>query len=119
MTEMKHIRLDWNPRTWFTDSAEDDEDPFDVLARGGVPELKALRVFNSTVYRWNRACYGITGGKPHLRIENRVLPSGPTPADEVANAAFWLGLLEAAPPGTKTTAILPLNMPHLSAPECK
>jgi CBS domain-containing protein len=39
----------------------------------------------------------VTDGKPHLRIENRVLPSGPTPADEVANAAFWLGLLVAAP----------------------
>jgi CBS domain-containing protein len=29
----------------------------------------------------------------HLRIENRVLPSGPSVRDEVANAAFWFGLL--------------------------
>src|SRR5262249_51800689 len=58
-----------------------------------VPELKALRLHNGTVYRWNRACYGITDGKPHLRIECRVLPSGPTVADEVANAAFWFGLM--------------------------
>jgi CBS domain-containing protein len=70
-----------------------DEDPLAVLDAGGVPKLRALCTYNGTVYRWNRACYGITGGKPHLRIENRVLPAGPTPLDEVANAAFWYGLV--------------------------
>ncbi len=55
--------------------------------------MKALRLHNGTVYRWNRVCYGISDGRPHLRIENRVLPSGPTPRDEVANAAFWFGLV--------------------------
>ena len=74
-------------------TTELDEDPFEVLRRGEVPQLKALRLHNGTVYRWNRACYGITNGKPHLRIENRVLPSGPTVVDEMANAAFWLGLM--------------------------
>ncbi len=70
-----------------------DEDPFAVLAEGGTPSLQALRLHNGTIYRWNRACYGVTGGRPHLRIENRILPAGPTPRDEVANAAFWLGLI--------------------------
>ncbi len=70
-----------------------DEDPFEALRRGVAPQLKALRLHNGTVYRWNRACYGIMDGKPHLRIENRVLPSGPTVVDEIANAAFWLGLM--------------------------
>jgi CBS domain-containing protein len=70
-----------------------DEDPFEALAAGRVPKLHALTLHNSTVYRWNRACYGQTNGVPHLRIENRVMPSGPTPADEVANAAFWFGLI--------------------------
>ncbi len=66
----------------------------DALNRGEIPELRALRVHNGTIYRWNRPCYGISeNGKPHLRIELRVLPSGPTIADEVANAAFWLGLM--------------------------
>ncbi|HEX7878857.1 MAG TPA: CBS domain-containing protein [Candidatus Eisenbacteria bacterium] len=74
---------------------EAEEDPFDILKRGGVPELNALRLFNGTVYRWNRACYGIMNGKPHLRIENRVLPAGPTVVDEVANAAFWFGVISA------------------------
>lgn len=70
-----------------------DEDPFEELARGKVPTLKALRLHNGTVYRWMRACYGITDNKPHLRIENRVMPSGPTVQDEIANGAFWWGLM--------------------------
>jgi CBS domain-containing protein len=70
-----------------------DESAIEALARGTIPQLKALRLHNGTVYRWNRACYGIGDGKPHLRIELRVLPSGPTVVDEIANAAFWLGLM--------------------------
>jgi len=69
------------------------EDVEELLENGGIPKLMALQVHNGTVYRWNRPCYGISGGKPHLRIENRVFPSGPTVTDEIANASFWLGLL--------------------------
>ena len=69
------------------------EDPFEQLAAGDIPRLQALQLHNSTVYRWNRPCYGISEGKAHLRIECRVLPSGPTVLDEVANAAFWIGLV--------------------------
>ena len=70
-----------------------DEDSLDVLAEGGLPTLPALRTHTGTVYRWNRACFGTGEGKAHIRIENRVLPSGPTILDEVANAAFFLGML--------------------------
>jgi CBS domain-containing protein len=70
------------------------EDALAALDGGRVPELKALRLHNGTIYRWNRPCYGISdNGKPHLRIELRVLPSGPTIADEMASAALWLGLM--------------------------
>jgi CBS domain-containing protein/gamma-glutamylcysteine synthetase len=69
------------------------EDALGMLKEGAIPKLRALNVHNGTVYRWNRACYGITDGKPHIRIENRLLPSGPSPVDEIANAAFWLGLM--------------------------
>jgi len=55
-----------------------DEDPFRLLARGETPLLSALRMHNGTVWRWNRACYGVADGIAHLRIENRALPSGPT-----------------------------------------
>jgi CBS domain-containing protein len=71
-----------------------DEDALGLARSGEVPRLGALCLHNGTIWRWNRACYGITEGKPHLRIENRVLPSGPTVQDEVANAALFYGLLE-------------------------
>ena len=74
-------------------ATEVEEDPFRVLEEGGIPKLEALQLHNGTVYRWNRPCYGVTDGKPHLRIECRALPSGPSVTDEVANAAFWMGLV--------------------------
>ncbi|HMQ07702.1 MAG TPA: glutamate-cysteine ligase family protein [Saprospiraceae bacterium] len=75
-------------------SSDIEEDSLNMIKNKQVPKLRALQVHNSTVYRWNRPCYGISeNGKPHMRIENRVLPSGPTVVDEVANACFWLGLM--------------------------
>ncbi|MFP4207676.1 MAG: HPP family protein [Wenzhouxiangella sp.] len=75
-------------------TTEFEDDPIGMVARGEVPKLNALRLHNGTVYRWNRACYGISAnGKPHLRIENRVIPSGPTVLDEVANSAFFFGMM--------------------------
>jgi CBS domain-containing protein len=64
-----------------------------IVDRGEVPRLDALRLHTGTVYRWNRACYGIHEGRPHLRIENRALPAGPSIVDAVANAAFFFGLM--------------------------
>ncbi|THA23443.1 glutamate--cysteine ligase [Streptomyces sp. RKND-216] len=104
------------PRTWFgerwIDSAYDlfqenvryfpallplceDEEPLQVLEDGGVPELLELSLHNGTVYRWNRPVYGVVDGVPHLRVENRVLPAGPTVTDVLANAAFYYGLVRA------------------------
>jgi CBS domain-containing protein len=73
------------------------EDAMEMLKSGKIPKLKALSLHNGTIYKWNRPCYGITDGKPHLRIENRYIPAGPTILDEIANAAFWLGLMEGMP----------------------
>ncbi len=72
-----------------------DEDPVAVLDAGGVPQLDELRLHNGTVYRWNRPVYDISDGSPHLRVENRVLPAGPTVVDTLANAAFFAGLVRA------------------------
>ena len=74
-------------------TTETEEDPLAMVAQGIAPKLKALCLHNGTVYRWNRACYGVHNGVPHLRIENRVIPSGPTVVDEVANAAFFVGMM--------------------------
>jgi len=74
-----------------------EKDSLEVLHQGQIPELKALRIHNGTIWKWNRPCYGIMNGKPHLRIENRYLPSGPTVIDEISNMAFWVGLMKAMP----------------------
>ncbi|AGZ38332.1 glutamate-cysteine ligase family protein [Actinoplanes friuliensis] len=71
----------------------DDEDPLAVLEAGGVPRLGELRLHNGTVYRWNRPVYDVMNGLPHLRVENRVLPAGPTVVDMLANAAFYFGMI--------------------------
>lgn len=73
----------------------DEEDPLRVLDGGGVPRLQELVLHNGTVYRWNRPVYGLSDGVPHLRVENRVLPAGPTVADVIANAALYYGLVRA------------------------
>ncbi|MGP4001305.1 glutamate-cysteine ligase family protein [Streptomyces sp. 8N706] len=104
------------PRTWFgerwIDSARDlfeenvryfpsllpicsEDDPLRVLDEGGIPDLQELVLHNGTVYRWNRPVYEVADGSPHLRVENRVLPAGPTVTDVIANTAFYYGLVRA------------------------
>jgi gamma-glutamyl:cysteine ligase YbdK (ATP-grasp superfamily) len=72
----------------------EDEDPVEVLERGDVPKLAELRLHNGTIYRWNRPVYDVVRGKPHLRVENRCLPAGPTVVDVLANAALYYGLIK-------------------------
>ena len=69
------------------------EDPVAVLEAGGAPRLQELRLHNGTIYRWNRPIYDIVDERPHLRVENRVLPAGPTALDVLANAAFYYGAM--------------------------
>jgi gamma-glutamyl:cysteine ligase YbdK (ATP-grasp superfamily) len=73
----------------------EEEDPLAVLEEGGSPQLAEMSLHNGTVYRWNRPVYAVVDGQPHLRVENRVLPAGPTVADVIANAAFYYGLVRA------------------------
>ena len=76
---------------------EVEENSLEVLQKGKIPQLHAWQMHNGTIWRWNRACYGIIDNKPSLRIEARYLPSGPTVVDEIANSAFFLGLMTALP----------------------
>src|SRR5919107_1921361 len=71
----------------------EDEDPMEVLESGGAPHLQELRLHNGTIYRWNRPIYQVVRDRPHLRVENRVLPAGPTIVDTLANGAFYYGLV--------------------------
>ncbi|MFG1707199.1 glutamate--cysteine ligase [Nonomuraea sp. M3C6] len=75
----------------------EDEDPRTELEQGRIPHLHELTLHNGTIYRWNRPVYAVVNGMPHLRVENRVLPAGPSVADIAANAAFYYGLMRVLP----------------------
>ncbi|WP_299121329.1 CBS domain-containing protein [uncultured Winogradskyella sp.] len=78
-------------------TSDEHDDSLEKLEKGEIPKLRALQLHNGTVYKWNRVCYGVGGGKPHLRIECRYIPSGPTLTDEIANMVFWVGLMLGQP----------------------
>ena len=69
-----------------------EQHPMECHQRGELPALEELRLHQGTVWRWNRAVYDPASGG-HLRIELRALPSGPTPIDMAANAAFLIGMM--------------------------
>lgn len=73
----------------------EDEDPRAVFDAGETPKLAELRLHNGTIWRWNRPIYDVVEGEPHLRVENRVLPSGPTIFDTLANGALYYGAVTA------------------------
>lgn len=78
-------------------TADFDEDSLEKLEKGIMPKLEALNLHNGTLYKWNRLCYGVHNNVPHLRIENRYVPSGPSIKDEIANALFWVGVMKGMP----------------------
>ena len=80
----------------------------DVMDR--PPEALAhLRLHNGTIWRWNRPLIGFDdSGRPHCRIEHRVVAAGPTPIDALANTALFLGLFEAL---MRSAAPLELRLP--------
>ncbi|MFA5685573.1 MAG: glutamate-cysteine ligase family protein [Lysobacteraceae bacterium] len=66
-----------------------------IASREPPEALVHLRLHNGTVWRWNRPLIGFdSDGTPHLRIEHRVVPAGPTPVDAIANAALFFGLMQ-------------------------
>ncbi len=71
-----------------------------------------LKLHNGTIWRWNRPLIGSEDGVPHLRIEHRVMPSGPTGIDMIANVAFWVGAMMAALEGGEGAV---LDIPFVTA----
>ncbi|MGB0390627.1 MAG: CBS domain-containing protein [Salibacteraceae bacterium] len=97
ISEITEIYKDDISRYTLLLTTEIEENSLDQLDNGEIPSLKALNLHNGTIWKWNRPCYGVGGGKAHLRIENRYIPAGPTVVDEMANMVFWIGLMEAMP----------------------
>jgi gamma-glutamyl:cysteine ligase YbdK (ATP-grasp superfamily) len=86
------------------------DDPSAAVRRGEVPALDAMRLHGGTVWSWNRPVFD-PGPDPHLRIELRSLPSGPTVADMAATSAFVVGLtLALAEDPGHLTAALPFDL---------
>ncbi|MCQ9369303.1 glutamate--cysteine ligase [Brevibacterium sp. 50QC2O2] len=75
---------------------ESREDAGTPEMKGNAPSLHYLNLHNGTVWRWNRPIYSPGDGTDdaHLRVENRLLPAGPTVDDMVADAAFYYGLVK-------------------------
>jgi len=82
-------------------STDFDTDSMTMLKSGQTPKLRALALHNGTIYKWNRLCYGVTDNVPHVRIENRYMPSGPTTEDEIANMMLWVGVMMGRPKAFK------------------
>lgn len=108
------------PRVWFgerwiasvTDLFEENVRYFPPLLPQAEPEdatvdsaprLAGLRLHNGTVWRWNRPVYAVRDDRAHLRVENRVLPAGPTVTDTIANLALLIGVVTAAVAGLTET----------------
>ncbi|MCY3858997.1 MAG: glutamate--cysteine ligase [Gammaproteobacteria bacterium] len=70
-----------------------------------VMKFAHLRFQNGTIWRWNRPLIGFDyDGQPHVRIEHRVVPAGPTCMDCIANLAMFTGLLRAFSDATPPVA---------------
>ena len=75
--------------------------------------LAHLRLHNGTIWRWNRPLIGFDeSGEAHLRIEQRVVPAGPTTKDAIANAAFYYGAVTAL---SELDEPIENQLPHSSA----
>ncbi len=62
-----------------------------IVDQDATATLRHLRLHNGTIWRWNRLLMGFEGQQPHLRVEHRVLPAGPSIMDQVSNAAVYIG----------------------------
>jgi len=70
-----------------------DEDPMATFKEGKTPALSELELQMGTVWPWNRPVFD-AGDQPHVRVELRSLPAGPSAIDMMANAALAIGLAE-------------------------
>jgi len=78
---------------------EENLQHFPVLLPMGFTDdvslMQHLSLHNGTIWRWNRPLIGHDkDGTPHLRIEHRVIPAGPSVVDNIANMAFFFGLVQ-------------------------
>lgn len=84
--------IDQSPWEIFADNVQRFPVLLPVAFAAEDEQLCHLRLHNGTIWRWNRLLVGQDGqGVPHLRIEHRVMPAGPSLVDMIANAALYFG----------------------------
>jgi len=67
-----------------------------MLFEKPLERMAHLRLHNGVNWRWNRPLLGFDeDDTPHIRLEHRILPAGPSVPDMLANAAFFYGLTQA------------------------
>lgn len=80
----------------FEENARDYDALLPIAFDDGPEAMRHLRLHNGVIWRWNRPLIGFDDdGAPHLRVEHRILPAGPSFVDMMANAALYLGLARA------------------------
>lgn len=83
-----------DPTCYFTDNAAQFPVLLPICSDTPAEAFAHLRLHNGTVWRWNRLLIGFDDARqPHLRIEQRVMPAGPSVIDMIANAAFYYGVV--------------------------
>ncbi|MDE8651541.1 hypothetical protein [Novosphingobium album (ex Liu et al. 2023)] len=81
-----------DPTAIFAENLRDYPVLLPVPPHEPVERYAALRLHNGTIWRWNRVLVGFDAdGTPHLRLEHRIMPAGPSVIDMIANAAFYYG----------------------------
>ncbi len=84
-----------SPQQWLHENLHDYPVLLPLCFDEPAEQLRHVRLHNGTIWRWNRPLLGFEGdSRPHIRIEHRILPAGPTFIDMLANAALYLGLTQ-------------------------
>lgn len=82
-----------HPADYFRDNVDHYPPLLPLEHDAPVERLDHLRLHNGTIWRWVRLLPGVgtRESDTHLRIEQRVMPAGPTIGDMIANAAVYVG----------------------------
>ena len=85
-----------DPTAIFSENLDDYPVLLPFCSDDPIEKFPCLKLHNGTIWRWVRPIVGLDDkGTPHVRIEQRVLPAGPSSLDMMANAAFYFGAVHA------------------------
>ncbi len=99
---------DGDPLALFAENLERFAVLLPILSDQPADRFAHLRLHNGTIWRWVRLLAGFDQDEtPHVRLEQRIMPAGPSVIDMFANAAFYYGAVHAL---AQRPAALPLDV---------